>query len=483
MSYLSVRGWIIAGGLAALLFAGSSGFAAEPAAGTAPAAPPRVLNWDTGADRSYVIPALEIPVFLVALNLYDRHVYGREIYGSTVGTTSEHASVDSWKYDEDPFNVNQFSHPYLGATMHGIARSSGLSFWESLLYSNIGSYAWEVAGERGPPSINDMITTSQAGSLLGESLFRMASLVLENDGRPPGFWRELGAAALLPPLGFNRLVYGDRFKTIFPSHNPPVFWKLRLGASADAKVSDNSATRTIKRQEAILDFSLSYGLPGQPGYTYDRPFDYFHFEFAAQTSAHQRNWVENIMCRGLLWGKDYEVSDNAAGVVGVYGSYDYISPQIFRVSSTAVALGTTAQLLLSRQVTLQGTVLTGVGFGGAGTEHFKGERDYHYGITPQALIALRLILGERAMLDLTAREYYISGTGSDDRRGSETIFRGNAGMIVRVYGRNALGIGYVTSHRDAHYKTFPNKHQTVGTFSLTYTYLSDTRFGVVGSHP
>jgi hypothetical protein len=139
--------------------------------------------------------------------------------------------------------------------------------------------------------------------------------------------------------------------------------------------------------------------------------------------------------------------------------------------------------LLSRQVTLQGTVLTGVGFGGAGTEHFKGERDYHYGITPQALIALRLILGERAMLDLTAREYYISGTGSDDRRGSETIFRGNAGMIVRVYGRNALGIGYVTSHRDAHYKTFPNKHQTVGTFSLTYTYLSDTRFGVVGSHP
>ena len=58
----------------------------------------------------------------------------------------------------------------------------------------------------------------------------------------------------MPSLGFNRLAYGDRFKTIFPSHNPPTFWQLRLGASADAKVSDNSAVSTVKRQEVILDF-------------------------------------------------------------------------------------------------------------------------------------------------------------------------------------------------------------------------------------
>ena len=126
-------------------------------------------------------------------------------------------------------------------------------------------------------------------------------------------------------------------------------------------------------------------------------------------------------------------------------------------------------------------MLGGVGFGGAGTNLFKGERDYHYGITPQGLVALRVIFGERTMIDLTAREYYISGTGSDDKRGSETIFRGNAGIVVRVYGRNALGIHYVASHRDAHYKTFPNRHQTVGTVSLTYTYLSDIGFGAVGA--
>jgi hypothetical protein len=86
------------------------------------------------------------------------------------------------------------------------------------------------------------------------------------------------------------------------------------------------------------------------------------------------------------------------------------------------------------------------------------------------------------MLDLTARDFYISGTGSDDKLGTEQIFRGDTGITVRVFGRHALGIHYVGSHRDAHYFSLPSRHQTVGTFSLVYTYLSNTRFGAIGSH-
>lgn len=442
-----------------------------------------VLNWETGENQSRKIPAIEIPVFLLALNLYDRSVYGREVYGTTLRSTWDHLRKQPWEYDDDPFNMNQFSHPYSGATMYGFARSAGLSFWQSWIYSNAGSFTWEMAGERGPPSTNDFITTAQAGSLLGESLFRMASLVLEHHpGKRPGFWRELGAAALMPTLGFNRLVYGDRFKTIFPSHHAPTFWQLRLGASADAKVSDNSVARLVKRDEVTLDFSMAYGLPGQPGYTYTRPLDYFQFEFAALSSAHTHNWIENIFVRGLLWGKEYEAGENYDGIFGVYGTYDFVSPQIFRVSSTAASIGTTAQWWIARHVALQGSVLGGVGFGGAGTNRIKGQRDYHYGVTPQVLCTLRLILGQRAMLDVTARDYYISGTGSDDKLGTETIFRGNVGLTVRVFGRNALGIQYVASHRDGHYHTLPDRHQTVGTFSLTYTFISEKGFGAIGQH-
>ena len=47
-----------------------------------------------------------------------------------------------------------------------------------------------MAGETDPPSINDMITTGQAGSLLGEALYRMADLVLKDN---PAAKRPVGA--------------------------------------------------------------------------------------------------------------------------------------------------------------------------------------------------------------------------------------------------------------------------------------------------
>jgi hypothetical protein len=222
---------------------------------------------------------------------------------------------------------------------------------------------------------------------------------------------------------------------------------------------------------------MAYGLPGKPGYSYTRPFDYFHFEFMAVGNSD--NPLEDVMIRGLLFGKKYEAGDSYRGVWGLYGGYDYISPQIFRVSSTAASLGTTFQWWLAKAVALQGSVLGGIGYGAAGNVAGSGERDYHYGIAPQGLLALRLILDDRAMLDATARGYYISGLGSTETGGNETIGRLNMGLTVRIYGRHALGIQYLASRRDAQYPDRANSHQTVGTFSLVYTLLGDTRFGAV----
>src|SRR5438132_327893 len=132
-----------------------------------------VLTRDASAQtQNYWIPALEIPAFLALLNGAARIVYpnetqdGKKVYFSTWQTTWDHLRNENWVHDKDPFNVNQFSHPYLGATMYGLPRSTGLGFWPSLVYSNAGSFMWEMAGETSPPSINDIITTSQAGSLL-----------------------------------------------------------------------------------------------------------------------------------------------------------------------------------------------------------------------------------------------------------------------------------------------------------------------------
>jgi len=482
---------LMTGALAVALMTPGAGFAQErtsaaeptsqaptqsgPIGPPAPEGSKQVLNWETGAGRSYLIPAGELIGYLILLNQFDRHfVEPKEIYRTGTESFWKNLTDSKWVVDKDPFGTNQFLHPYGGSIYYGLARSTGLNFWESFGYASAGSFLWELGGETGRPSINDQITTPIAGSFLGEPLFRMASLLLENDGRPPGFWRELGAAALSPPTGLNRLIFGNRFDAVFPSNAPAISSRFQLGAALNTHLT-GPASSDFKQNQVTADFQLAYGLPGKPGYSYTRPFDYFNFQFTASSA----NTFENIIIRGLLLGAPYSAGDSYRGVWGLFGSYDYIAPQVFRVSSTALNLGTTGQWWLSRVVALQGTALGGVGYGAAGTIHGSGERDYHYGATPQTALELRLILGDMAMFNVTAHEYYVSGLGSTEHRGSENIARGTASFTVRVYDRHAIALRYVASQRDAHYPDLPNVSQSVGTFFLAYTFLGSAGFGAV----
>jgi hypothetical protein len=482
---------LFAGAFALVLATQGAGFAEEPAATLvsqalleAAPAPARsevsktVLSWETGAGRSYVIPAVEIIAHLFLLNQYDRHFAEppseRKVYRTGTHSFWKNLTDSKWVVDTDPFATNQFLHPLGGSFYYGYARSAGLTFWESLAYAEVGSFLWELGGETGPPSINDQISTPLGGAFLGEPLFRMASLLLEKGSGPPGFWRELGAFLISPPTGFNRLVFGNRFDDVYPSRDPATFTRLQIGSSLTSFVQNSNISQTPKRAEANVDFSMVYGQPGKPGYSYKRPFDYFNFQFTGSTA----NIFENIITRGLLIGTDYGVGDYR-GIWGLYGSYDYIAPQIFRVSSTALSLGTTGQWWLARAIALQGTVLGGLGYGAAGTIHGTGERDYHYGATPQGLFDLRLILSDVAMLNVAAREYYVSGVGSTENRGSENIIRGETSFTIRVYGRHAIAVQYIMSHRDAHYPDIADRHQTLGTLGLFYNYLGHEGFGAV----
>jgi hypothetical protein len=186
----------------------------------APESAVSTLDWDSGAGKSYLIPAVEILGYLFLLNRFDRHFIEPKDEYRTDGETIWRNLTDSkWVIDDDQFSTNQFLHPYGGTIYYGSARSAGLNFYESFLYTAAGSFLWEIGGERTRPSINDQITTTFGGTFLGEPLFRMAGLLLETEGGRPGFWRELGAAVISPPTGFNRLVFGNRFDTVFPGHS------------------------------------------------------------------------------------------------------------------------------------------------------------------------------------------------------------------------------------------------------------------------
>lgn len=451
--------------------------------------PRPVLQWGVAPGRSYWIPLASIVGFDYLLNQYNRYLTDVPHYDVTASSIRTNLR-GSWVYDSDPFDINQFGHPYQGSMYHGFTRSAGLGYWTASVYTLLGSAAWEVAGETTPPSLNDQVTTGFGGSFLGEPLFRMASLLLESgEGGPPGFWREFGAAAMSPSTGFNRLLYGDRFDGVFRSHNPAAYTLIVLGSTVDASVESNvnlnqdplgqAIPQSYDTGEVVGDFTIGYGMPGKPGYAYTRPFDYFHFQFTAASS----NVFENVMTRGLLVGTDYGWGDHYRGVWGLYGSYDYIAPQIFRVSSTAASLGTTGQAWLSRTVALQGTVLGGVGYGSAGTIRGVGERDYHNGVTPQGLTALRLILSDRVSLDLTAREFVVTDIASDEDGGRENITRLDTALTVRLHNLHGITLKYVASRRDARYAGLPETRQKVGAFSVGYAFLGQTRSGAVDWRP
>jgi hypothetical protein len=437
----------------------------------------QIPPWGEGNNKSYLIPAVEIAGFNYLLNLYDRNYDAEDAYRSNLSTIKRNLHR-GWIIDDDPFATNQIMHPYQGSLSHGFARSAGLTYWESLPYDFGGSALWEVAGETGPPSLNDLVTTTFGGSFLGEALFRMSSLLLGIGGESPGFSRELGATLISPPTGFNRLAFGDRFDGVFPSHDLATFMRFGLGARRNARLRDLGALADAPREEIVADFSMSYGLPGKPGYEYTRPFDYFQVEAAATSSSHAL--PESVMTRGLLFGSTYEMGDSYRGIWGLYGSYDYMSPEVFSVSSTALSLGTTGQYRISDGVTLQGTVLAGLGWTAVGTiADARTDRDFHYGVSPQGVAALRFILGDVAMLDMSGREYYIGGLGSHNDSRKENILRGQVQLTVRVYGRHALGLQFVSSVRNSNTFDVPGGFEEVGAVSLFYTYISDTGFGAV----
>jgi hypothetical protein len=428
--------------------------------------------------KDYAVTAANIVGYELLLNLHDRHVISSETYGSNPSSFVRNVS-GSWTLDEDPFEMNQFLHPYGGTIYHGFARSAGFDYWESLGWDFAGSALWEVAGETDPPSINDQITTPFAGSFLGEALFRTASLVLERGGHRPSTAREVGAALISPSAALNRHAYGNRFKSVFPSRDPAVFGWWGVGARRNVALKDIGVLSNIDRNVAVAAFGIDYGLPGRPEYSYSRPFDYFHLEGTATSS--ENAIPENLMVRGLLVGTSYSSGPHYRGILGAYGCYDYFSPEVFTVSSTALSVGTTGQLIVSDKLALQGSLLTGVGFTAAGTAADRSaDRSYRYSASPQALVALRAVYGDVAMLDLTVNDYLLSNSlESSGPSGRENIVRAQLSLIVRVSGRHAIGLQFVESSRHPSLSDLFDSQESVGALSLFYTFLGDTSFGVV----
>ena len=424
------------------------------------------------ANRSFVVPALEIVAMDALVNLGGRQMMTPDHYRVTATSISRNLR-GPWVIDDDPFEINQFLHPYQGAMYHAIARSSGLNYWQSAAYTFAGSALWEIAGETTAPSKNDQIASGIAGSFLGEPLHRVSRLILVKGGDQPGFLRTLAATIVSPPAVVNRGLFGDRFESDAPGEMPFADLRLEVGVTGSLTRTPRTLS-SLQLSEPFIGFSVDYGFPGSGSYTHSMPFDYFRLEGTASSGGFQ-----NLAARGLVAGGDYGSGVRGQGIWGVFGGYDYFAPGIFRVSSTNVSFGTAAQARLGG-LTLQGTALLGIGYTAAqSVATDDDDRNYHYGLAPQTMLNLRLIGGRRASLDLGAREYFISDVGGFGTGHRDVILRGDATLALRLAGKHGAAVKYLWSQRRATHPDLPRLKQRESTIGLFYTFLGSGGFGAV----
>ena len=333
--------------------------------------------------------------------------------------------------DRDPFEINQLGHPYQGSMYHGFARSAGPRL---LGVARLHVRGQRAVGDRRRDDAavgNDQITTGIGGTFLGEALFRMASLMLENaDGMPPLLARgrrggDLAADRLQPA----RLRRALRPRSSRAATRPTTA-ACSSAAAAPRRTTPGTSTTKLDRNEAQADFAIDYGLPGKPGYRYRRPFDYFTF----QATASSANGFENMMTRGLLVGTRLRRGHATTAASGACTAATTTS----RRRSSACR----ARRCRSARPANGGSTRVGRAAGhGARRRGLHGgrhdrtaprERDYHYGVAPQALLAWRTIFGDRVALDVTGREYFVSRVASINDRGRDIIGRIDAGLTWRV---------------------------------------------------
>ena len=391
-----------------------------------------------------------------------------------------------WVIDDDPFEINQFLHPYQGAMYHGIARSNGLGYWASAAYTLAGSALWEIAGETTPPSRNDHIASGIAGSFLGEPLFRISRLLLDRADRGPGAWRTLASVLASPPTGVNHMLVGKPAGSIAHDAVPFSDIRVQFGTTATTTGALRSLSPAALNQSR-LGLSMDYGYPGNPSYRHARPFDYFRIESSVSADG-----MEHLSTRGLIAGADYGVG-RLGGIWGIYGSYDYFTPDDFQFSSTAVSFGTTLQASVSNSLVVQSSGLVGAGYAAAQSAasarssqnastikvEQPGDREYHYGVAPQAITNLRLIAGRRAALDVTAREYFVSAIGGFGTGQRDSIFVGDTSLAVRLYRRHALGLTYQQTRRRSDLLTLPDQTHARASVGIFYIFLGSGGFGTV----
>lgn len=413
----------------------------------------------TGSDslnihKAYILPAIE--TFGLNIFVWASLRYVMQAEYARIGTRSMSNNLKSgFVWDTDDFWTNQFSHPYHGGLYFTLARSSGLDFWNSLVYPVGGSLMWELFMENEPPSINDFIVTSTSGIILGEITYRISSLII-NDSKTgwSRTWRELAAAAISPMHGFNRHILGIKDHPHAPPTDHPFSAQFSLGVNGvffDRKLSK-------REPHMFIGYDMEYGELFAAGMN-NKPFDYFIT--SSDVILSRDNLIVGIFGSGLLWGKNINLPGSTDGILGVFTDFDYLHNAIYKLSATSIGGKMINNFILSRSINLSTAAsLTGIIIGGTNSIRTEEEleRDYNLGPGLNTEIESTITFAEVGSVYLKWQHYWlhtISGADAND-----LLMFITAGTSLNIVSNISFNIEYLQYDRWAHYKDYPTKEKS-----------------------
>lgn len=398
-------------------------------------------------EHDWFAPIAEIVGFNAVNWAIDRYVLKAD-WAKVSGATIWRNARFVWTFDTDDFNTNQFLHPYSGSFYYTAARSSGFGFWESSLFAFGGSLMWKLAGEVGPASINDQITTPIAGTILGEALFRISRLVL-GGGPSPNAGRQVGALLISPASQLNYWLLDGHIKDPdppVPSYRGHVSAGVSLGNAAGEFGSFSVPF------QARFAFQLTYGLPEDV--RLHLPFDHFEASLELSSATAQPwaylhdprgpEWLLEV--RGLALGGETPTGEPGRTLYGLYGLFDFGGPVLVRVGETGFGPGAAIAEHLARDVLVEATFIAALTFGTAGGYAPRVvDRDYAYGVAAFFVADGKLFWGDRTELHLTGRAVAVPDAVGG---GSEELVLGTASARVRIAGPHAVSLDGTASFRN-----------------------------------
>jgi len=371
-----------------------------------------------------------------------------------------------FEWDPNSFTTNQFAHPYHGHLYFSAGRSNGYNFWESGMWAFGGSLLWEMAGETFPGAINDWVSTSVGGMAIGESTFRLATLIRDNSATGAGrTFREIGATVVNPISGFSRLFRGEWGKV---GANPPGRRPGHLGTWIDVggRTVGDGNLGTEEVSSGFLQLGIAYGSPLEGDY--EKPFDSFSMDlqlFFGDTAT-----IGALQVNGILWGTHLSSEESSSPQVFFLDQrYDYQNNRAFEFGGQSFGAGFMSRFQLSDALRLGAWAqMNGVLLGALNSEYAAlAGRDYDFvtggGVRGGASLShprfLALVKYDGAFL------HTINGSPSDHITHTLTA-RGQV-HLWRNIGAGILGNLFIRSSR---YDDFPNVTQEKPELRVFATY-------------